>query len=151
MGRYTHWLVTKGKDPTSVGRRGLVPIVMMCKSDDVKDLRRMVQAEIDQRIRIFLQDNATAMEVLRASSRSYVAEMLNDLWLRDVRLSWRPGAITRSWGVWGPDETVIAWTLVGDRIPEEWQGPADGVIPAETPLTIFAKDVPAVPFKLVED
>lgn len=152
MAQYDHWLVTKGKDPSSVPPRGLVPIVLMRKTERQEDLIDRVLQEVDYRIRLFLEDDASPIEVLRASTRPYVVDLVSNLWCRDVRVIANMALPPqRGWQPFGEGEDGIAWTLVNHMVaPELWQGPADGVIPRVASTTIWDSSIEPVQVKIID-
>jgi len=143
MTEYTHWLVTKGRDPASVPPRGLVPLVLAPKATtNLRQLVHLVHAEIDRRAKLLAQ--AGAMQTLMAAVRPYVVEMIADLWVTEVRLHREC--------TWFQDEEAIRWIVWGIRgTLQDWQGPADGVIPSETPVTIRSKSVAPARFEILAD
>lgn len=142
---YDHWLVTKGKDRHSVGKHGLVPIVLVHQHVGMSELARLVRIEVDKRICVFLDDTVPSIEVLRASTRPYVVDLISNLWLSSVRLATHIPFYNQF------DEKFIWWSLFGPLRPPVWQGPADGVIPVGTPVTASAGDVEPTPFKIIDD
>lgn len=142
---YDHWLVAKGKDRHSVGKHGLVPIVLVHQHVGMPELARLVRIEVDKRICVFLDDTVPSIEVLRASTRPYVVDLMNNLWLSNVRLL-REGDIDDM------REVAIGWILRGSGVrTPDWQGPADGVIPNSTPITVRDIWSPPSAFKIIDD
>jgi hypothetical protein len=142
---YTHWLVTKGRDPLSVPSRGLVPLVLAPKATtDLRQLVHLVRAEVDRRAHLLAQNNASSMDTLLASVRPYVTGMVVNLWVSEVRLS--------NEYTWFADEEAVRWVMHGTQGHlQDWQGPADGVIPRETPVTIRVRAVEPAPFEILTD
>jgi hypothetical protein len=140
---YDHWLVTKGKDRHSVRKHGLVPIVLVHQHVGMSELARLVRIEVDKRICVFLDDTVPSIEVLRASTRPYVVDLISNLWLSAVRLS------DINYTQEATEEAII-WGLRGIRRAPEWQGPADGVISPSRPATLRQRCSMA-PFKIIDD
>jgi hypothetical protein len=113
-----------------------VPLVLEAKTAvSAADLNRHVQDAARQWAMTDLPHDATMMEQIRAFSGRYAVALLSDLWLSEVRLGTACSEI-------GAEEEAIEWVLMFDRqarsLPD-WQGPADGVIPKATPVTIRAR------------
>ena len=131
---YTHWLVTIGRSPSSVQHPDrFVPVVVMSRSEgSLKELRHRVQHEVRHRTMIFCSDSATNIEKIKAISGVYATRILEDLWVSEIRLSSACTDVEES-------EEAIFWILALNshrlHLPN-WQGPADGTIPASTPVTI---------------
>ena len=69
---------------------------------------------------------------------------MTDLWLSEVRLASDCAEADAG-------EEAIKWILVFDpkgRVLPDWQGPADGVVPKATPVTIRARDAAVSRFGL---
>lgn len=144
MTTYTHWLVTRGRDNQDRSRANpFTPIVLApIEKWTLRDLRGLVQARIDHLAGIFLPETASAIDHLKAGSRKSIAETYSDLWVREVRLTAENDA--------DANEGYVHWALFGNgRLPEPWQGGADGIIPKETPYTIWRHA--ARLFKVIEE
>jgi hypothetical protein len=130
MTLYTHWLITKGRGPEWYdGRQKITPLMLVGTDVGLPGLRRRVAEEIALRSKLFVKPDASAIEELRASAGAYAVGTLPNLWLSEVRLSSHADA--------GPSEETIRWILYNpDTLAPPWQGPADGVIPKETPVTV---------------
>jgi hypothetical protein len=137
MTRYTHWLVTEGRSIRSLKpNERLIPIVLAPKAKaSLKDLRQLVEQEIRVRAMIFVPGRATYMAQIKALNQKDIIRQLSDLWVTEVRLS--PDGADAA-----PGEEVVEWVLVfnpQNRTLPNWQGPADGVIPKATPVTIQSR------------
>ena len=94
-----------------------MPLVLEAKTAvSAADLNRHVQDAARQWAMTDLPHDATMMEQIRAFSGRYAVALLSDLWLSEVLMFDRQA-----------------------RSLPDWQGPADGVIPKATPVTIRAR------------
>lgn len=146
---YTHWLVTKGRDKDSVGRHGLVPIVLVHKADvSLRRLREITQAAVEARATTFLADDASEVARLGALAGAYARATYNNLWVSEVGLTSGDDALLQFNPLY-EHATTWALALAGERLPP-WQGPADGVIPREMPITIRLLRQPPQEFKIID-
>lgn len=130
MNIYTHWLVTIGTGP--VRGTKFTPIILVQKSYySTALLRKVVAEKVDKLNTLLLSPEAPSTALFNELANPGALRRTTDLWLSDVRLAVR--VLDHDLG---DDEEAIAWTLFGSRLAPAWQGPADGVIPKETPVTI---------------
>jgi hypothetical protein len=144
---YTHWLVTKGKWPNSAILRGYTPVLLVARADfNLVALRKLVVADAERRATIFLSANHTEIDRLSAMTSDYIADHFCNLWVSTVRLVGLPFQISEA------DEEATHWTLFGQgKTAPAWQGPADGVVPPETPVTVRPIAIEPSRFEVIGD
>ena len=131
--RYPYLLVTQRPHRQALrpGQR-LTPIALHPRTDvdSYQKLRRRVENRVRSLAGMWLCAECSGIEMLRAVSDPFIAGLLNDLWLTEVRLIGREDEVYQG-------EERTEWVVFGEgRLPEPWQGPADQVIPRETPVTV---------------
>jgi hypothetical protein len=141
---YTHYLITRGASPKGRDKaRPFTPLLLTSIHLSLLDVRKELAPKLAARESMFAAPGASPLEVLKQATRPYMVDLLSDLWLSEVRL-----APFRS--VVNEGEDAIHWILFGSgRLPEPWQGGADGVIPPLTPVTIRRLDS-ATRFEVIE-
>jgi hypothetical protein len=113
---YTHWLVTKGSAPDYSIRRGYTPILLCPISEvDLKELRRLVEADAIERACVFLGETDGEPARLAAQCSTYMAQHLSNLFVTQVRLTDTNGVLDKE------TELATLWTLVGRGDPPLWQ------------------------------
>lgn len=145
---YTHWLVTKGREPFDAAKHSLSPIVLRAKdSNSLIGVRRAAVARIEMVALAVVRARRSAVDVIAALVDDYPVAALQDLWLREVRVG-----IDRTRMDVAPNEVAVRWigfNMNGEFAPR-WQGPSDGVIPRDRPVTVWNGEVAASPFLVVE-
>lgn len=135
-----HWLVTRGESPKTActNKMRLTPILLTpIESGGLRTLAERTRVEVIRRARIFLPENATTIDVLKADSSRYIVDTLQDLW-------W--SRVTQQDENFAYIGTCIHWHMRvnnGLNIPA-WQGSAEGVIQPLEPVTVIHEG----PFKL---
>ncbi len=138
---YPYWLVTKGKAPNDKVPRGYTPLLLLPRAEvTLRELAQRALADAKHRATILLVDKDNTVDVLKEMGSAYMADHLSNLWVSQVRLT----SSSLECDVWKEEATL--WRLVGHRQAPRWQGPADGVIPRETPVTVRSRAL--APFKL---
>lgn len=131
--RYPYFLVTRGQSPkTQTHPDRLLPLALVTKKKGLQEVARAVEDRLRKIALAFTPHAPSAIDVIKGVSHFWMAKALQDLWLSEVRLD-HIEALDSS------GEESIRWILLGDpcdRLPERWQGPADAVIPKDTPVTI---------------
>lgn len=136
MTTYTHHLIL-------ARAMKITPILLVPIEVSLHDLVERTRQEIERRALLLRHDTSEVSKLERFTS-AYFRERASSLFRRDVRL----GRTNRDIS---DEEDGIVWTLFGGRfMPPDWQGPADGVIPKETPVTIWAKDAVESHFQIIE-
>ena len=141
--KHTHWLVTKG---LRSGASKVTPIVLMPITGSLRDLTDAARAEINRRAALFLPMYPDIIDQMRALTGPYYTKSVDDLWFMEVT----PTAHTSDRSL---PENIAALEFVlrvHDREAPAWQGPADGVIPAETPRLLYDALHPPAKLTVIE-
>ena len=137
MRQPTHYLITRGaKVAHATPERPFTPIAISPIADGFDGLRRAVTKALDDRATVFVPSNARAVARIKEAARAYMADLMGNMWLSEVRLI--PDSRNYIENVDNVTEEAICWVLFNllGEFPPHWQGPADGVIPRETPITV---------------
>ena len=146
--RFDHLLVTHHRSRADLRRRErLTPIALqpLSEPDALRALRRLVEEKVRKLTAIWLPINHDGMDVVKAISDPFVVGLVRDLWLTEVRLARIPdseGQEGETLWVHSSEEATRWVHCNSGKLPELWQGPADGVIPEALPFTIRSRSVP---------
>lgn len=142
---YTHHLVTRGLDQFSYPLGGLTPILLCPIGLDQDTLARLAYAEVCRRAERMLPPDASWVDKLNTLASSFITLTTINLWSRDIRLV-RP---TDGWDC--ETEVAITWRMYqSGMFPPSWQGPANGVIPHDKPVTVFSREVAPTKLTVLE-
>lgn len=137
--RFDFFMVTHHRSRLDLsGGQRLTPVALCRKgeADGFVALRRKVEAQVRRLAGLWLARDCRAIDVVKAVSDPFIAGLLGNLWLSEVRLA--PAGQGRV----AACEEATYWVLASSGgLPERWQGPADGVIPPLLPVTVRSRMV----------